>query len=377
MATGELKLRSPYPPPSHSDPIVLPLELGLIKFRHPGYPDHSNILFAFIKSDDDGIHHETARLACAVVAGNRWDGFLCEDIDGQRRSVGGPDEILRGLKKYAITPTFSNWTFPHDDLPYSWENFESPPKPASHPQQSSSLVCSMTLNEEAVESAHLVPTAQLPWLNVNLMKLYTSVSGVEKMKDVRNIVRLRSDVHTIFNAKKFTIVPKQGVLVVHTFDEDALSEVYRLYHNVSLYQVEANVQFLFATFAYTVFKHLSLFLESGKSWNLRLVGEDVEKRECTSQECAQYAEETAFQGRSRSASLEEAEETDEENQRGRKRRRRGDRWKGEWWMSTSSTMSYMTTSLTSSTESESAVSVGDDSIDPAGVVYTIEKYDLS
>lgn len=108
MAAGGLKLRSPYPPPSHPDPIVLSLDLRLIKFRHPSYPDHSNTLFAFTANDDDGVHHETARLACAVVAGNRWDGFFCEDMDGQRRSIGGPDEILRALNYYFHLPGASN-----------------------------------------------------------------------------------------------------------------------------------------------------------------------------------------------------------------------------------------------------------------------------
>ena len=201
--------------------------------------------------------------------------------------------ILMNSRKVCNHSYILNWTFPHDDLPNSWKNFESPSKPASHPRQSSSLVCSMTLNEDAVKNAHFVPMAQLPWVNVNLMILYTSVPGVDKMKDVRNIIKLRSDVHTIFDAKRFAIVPKKGLLVVHTFDEDALSEVYRLHHNVSLYQVEAKVQFLFARFAYTAFKHLRHFLESCKSRNLQLVGEE---RKCTSVEYAQYAEETAFSG---------------------------------------------------------------------------------
>lgn len=244
----------------------------------------------------------------------------------------------------------------------------------------------MTLNEEGVEKAHLVPTAQGLWFNVNSMVYYTSVPGVDKMKDGGNIITLRCDVHKILDAKRFAIVPKKGLLVVHTFFEKALSEVYRLYHNVPVQQVEAKVQFLFARFAYTVFEHLRPFLDSGKSTKLRLVGGDVEERECTAQECAQYAEETAFQGKSRSASPRkrqnaddvawaEAGETDEENKRGRKRRRTGERWKGESWSSTSSTVSYGTTSLTSFTESGSAVSVGDARkiVDPAGVVNTIKK----
>jgi hypothetical protein len=62
------------------------------------------VLFTFAASDDDGIHHETARLACAIIAGNRWDGFLYEDRDGHQPSIDGLDEILRASTYYFHLP---------------------------------------------------------------------------------------------------------------------------------------------------------------------------------------------------------------------------------------------------------------------------------
>jgi hypothetical protein len=46
-----------------------------------------------------GIHHETARIACAIVANNRWEGFLTETRTGARASF-GPDGILRRNNYY-------------------------------------------------------------------------------------------------------------------------------------------------------------------------------------------------------------------------------------------------------------------------------------
>lgn len=87
-----------YAPPSR------PIDLRFISFRHPGYPDRCNTLFTFSASDDDRMHHETARLACAVIAGNRWDGALYQDMDGQQRYTGGPNEILRASNYYFHLP---------------------------------------------------------------------------------------------------------------------------------------------------------------------------------------------------------------------------------------------------------------------------------
>jgi len=46
-----------------------------------------------------GIHHETALIACAVVAGNRWDGFLCEQRTGSR-VLTQRDGVLMGKEYY-------------------------------------------------------------------------------------------------------------------------------------------------------------------------------------------------------------------------------------------------------------------------------------
>ena len=51
-----------------------------IAFRHPGYSDelHQNILFILYAFDNNHgsprLNYQTALIACAIFAGNAWDG---------------------------------------------------------------------------------------------------------------------------------------------------------------------------------------------------------------------------------------------------------------------------------------------------------------
>src|SRR5436305_14704871 len=82
-----------------------------VQFRHPGYPDGKNVLLVLLAPDHPlgGIHHETARIACAVIAGNRWDGYFTESVNGQR-VVEGSDAILRKSDYFFHVPNQSSGT---------------------------------------------------------------------------------------------------------------------------------------------------------------------------------------------------------------------------------------------------------------------------
>jgi hypothetical protein len=63
-----------------------------INFRHPRYDDNSNLLLVLPDFDgpNGGIDHETARIACGILANNNWAGFFAEDKKGKQK-VGSPD----------------------------------------------------------------------------------------------------------------------------------------------------------------------------------------------------------------------------------------------------------------------------------------------
>lgn len=83
-----------------------------IAFCHPGYAAPQDILLLLpaydVVAESDGsgstrfgVHHETARIACAIKANCRWDGYLSEEsgLNAERVSA-GPDDVLLGERYY-------------------------------------------------------------------------------------------------------------------------------------------------------------------------------------------------------------------------------------------------------------------------------------
>lgn len=80
-------------------PAAAPQANGVVFFLHPGYPDSKNVLLSLPALDSGGIHHETARIACAILADCNWNGFFSLTRDGPRLPA-GPDDILTQNRYY-------------------------------------------------------------------------------------------------------------------------------------------------------------------------------------------------------------------------------------------------------------------------------------
>jgi hypothetical protein len=277
---------------------------------------------------------------------------------------------------YAVTPTFEHWPFPHGNLPPSWReiaSFEQTSRPDSDSH------CRVTQFEDGVEDAHLVPSAERQWFNNN-MSVYIDSTRADKLKDPDNTIRLRSDLHTIFDAKRFTIVPIERRLVVYCMNTKLGSQAQRLYHGVELHRIRDSgylIQFLFARFAYTIFERLRAFLEANTPRKLRLRVENEERVEmCSPERCWRFARDTAYQGKSRSVSpkkrphpdAEAAVESDDDGTeaefRGRKRSRSDE------------TESLSSSMLSSSAGYSSGLSVGTPGTPPTQTPKIVNTTDL-
>jgi hypothetical protein len=95
---------SPYPPPSHPEKFQTRLAYEHIHIKHPSY---DTPLFIFPPLDAGGVHHETVRIACAIVDDNRWDGFLTLDKHGEH-PVPASETILRAQVYYFQTSQSPN-----------------------------------------------------------------------------------------------------------------------------------------------------------------------------------------------------------------------------------------------------------------------------
>ena len=288
-----------------------------IEFRHPGYPDFEDqnvflILKAFDQQDGVALHYGTAHIACAIVAGNAWDGYFTSTRDGERVSV-GQNALLRECSYYFHVPSFStspslpaqqpsdfpryplcfsfeHWSFPHRNLPPAWSeaitlgssavsinhNNAALAPPTASGVTSAVLVrdggCIITGSRDCVERAHLCPRSQQGWFETNRMGRYnrnTLLSGNSVTDDVSNGVALRSDIHTLFDYCKFVIVPKESRWVAHFCD--LTNTAGALYHNTPL-EVASNVSpgLLLVRFAWTIFTFVKQFMECGADRYVRL-----------------------------------------------------------------------------------------------------------
>ncbi|KAF2752374.1 hypothetical protein EJ05DRAFT_481332 [Pseudovirgaria hyperparasitica] len=121
-----------------------------------------------------------------------------------------------------------------------------------------------------------------------------------KVRDEWLNLLIRSDIHTVFDQKRFAIIPKSSAFLVHIVALGSSMQLANLYHNVALQQlVGVAVQYLFARFAWTVFAQLSNFLQQGLKRTLCTYAEDGEIRvaEFSGDQCKQI-----FGGKSRSQS---------------------------------------------------------------------------
>jgi hypothetical protein len=87
-----------------------------VDLRHPGYPgypDGRNTLLLLPAYDSNGLHHVTARIACAILANNRWDGYFSLTRDGPAIHLGDDDMLVSDTPYYFVVPTGKLWTEGH------------------------------------------------------------------------------------------------------------------------------------------------------------------------------------------------------------------------------------------------------------------------
>ncbi|KAJ3498356.1 hypothetical protein NLG97_g1186 [Lecanicillium saksenae] len=281
------RLREQLPPPKHPDDGLPTSETTSLSdhrvfLRHPGYPKNSSTLLILTALDPQknensnqtqyGLHYETARIACAIVANCRWDGFLSESNAPDATPLAlAPDDLLLGRDyyfhvpardadagPYPTIPSFEHFAFPHNNLPPTWNAPElkllSRPRDTIHTRDKS---CRITASVLGSEVAHLIPQKEDAWFAANQMTMYavrTEASPSNATNDTSNALLLRSDLHQAFDNRQLVLVPKWGAWAIHALSGLA-------------------VEYLFARFAWTVLGQTT-FVRAGVARRLVLVGED-------------------------------------------------------------------------------------------------------
>lgn len=285
--------------------------IHIIEFCHPGYKYPYNILFRLPALDhrewEAGVHHETARLACCILAGNMWDGWLTTtEADGPRvDTTYGTEDILTGSRyyfhcpadpadtgtqnPYSIVRSFESWCFPRDNIPAYWKALAIPPISAS--AQQPPLRCAVSGRFLPLEGAHLIPLSHSAWFDRNRMGLLQHTVGSAHTRWINqpsNLLRLTKDIHYLFDNEYLVFVPHEvstegsqvpGVtkytqrnvpgsptvaLTCQVLRPSPANEVGRVYHLRSLEPLQdIQPEYLFANFALKICNLCIFFQDDG------------------------------------------------------------------------------------------------------------------
>ncbi|KAL8993210.1 MAG: hypothetical protein Q9169_006517 [Polycauliona sp. 2 TL-2023] len=272
MVNSRCQLRSQQRPSDHVTASDYPAIPRSIRFLHPCYREHKNLLFELLAPDNSarGLHHGTARIACAIIAGNRWDGFLSRTATAEKIDAGdedlltedeyyfivpgssftlalsknmmltvryasGPlpstvsqsDQQRPGLSTsangepymYPVVPGFKEWVFPHRHLPAAWQQVDLEVNNGG--QTSSDAIwirdgsCRMTAYSEECDMSHLCPQSETEWYQENRMDQYrynARKAGRQAINDACNMMLLRADLHRAWDKMRFVHVPKASMV---------------------------------------------------------------------------------------------------------------------------------------------------------------------
>jgi hypothetical protein len=84
------------------------------------------------------------------------------------------------------------------------------------------------------------------------MERYTNTPNLQ-MDDRRNLIALRRDLHFLFDAGSYIYAPKNGTMRLHFISE---CRDYFQYHNSPFSTEHIHIKFLYARFAWGIFKHV-------------------------------------------------------------------------------------------------------------------------
>jgi hypothetical protein len=163
------------------------------------------------------------------------------------------------------------------------------------------ISCRLTDTVEGTEHAHLVPRTEGDWFRQNTMFQYGVAPRpeIEPIDVPRNALLLRSDIHTVFDQRRFAITLKplpaatNGLvtygLAVHLFSPGLSEQFVKLYHRVAIQPLHGVApEYLFARFAWTVFAYSAQFLQQGVRRVLYIVCDgETSEQEVNGDQCTQ------------------------------------------------------------------------------------------
>ncbi|KAI1164537.1 hypothetical protein F5B18DRAFT_650613 [Nemania serpens] len=299
----------------------------MVAFFHPAYPDQNAPLLALtavdVREDQTyGINFETARAACGIVAGNRWDqgAYFAEKSereDGKTvwTRIGRPfDGVLQaGFEyyfvvdtpdnRYPVVPNFHHWRFPHDALPFPWallfhptpgddehgndhENYATEAGGAGGPNPAQNRSRDMNCFKDTC-LARVAPFSHRLWLERNSMEKYCGPHGGSKRTiNKTNLSDLYDSLKAHFHRCRL-LRPDPSTRLERRYESHPLLHLSAIIFESShryqgglwrLPDVDIRREHLFARFAFNILSRDNYrFLSGDEKYTVRLF--DIEKGE--------------------------------------------------------------------------------------------------
>lgn len=239
MSRSQSLLRDPVSPHVTSTRPNFPNEVHVY---HPGYTDSNLLLTTFACNDTPctispdpltpprSVSQSIVHLACAIIANNRFDGFLSKERDSAKAvntrvkqaqlepglyyfHVPNPEEPEgRGHSlayMYPVCANFQAWEFPTAEFPtiMNGDWIRAIPNSGDRVQR-----CVMSGTKYGLDEAHIVPQSQYAWYTSNNMQLLPPGSTFARSRPLatmdyeENLLFMRADLHRLWDKLEFVRV---------------------------------------------------------------------------------------------------------------------------------------------------------------------------
>ncbi|KAK1828120.1 hypothetical protein QBC39DRAFT_417702, partial [Podospora conica] len=192
-----------------------------IWFRHPGYNDSENALIALYGFDSGGVHHETARIPCCILANGPWDPVG----NGNTRLPLGLDDISTANTYYFHVPNGLSSIFRYLSLlgllillggfqPWGWLTVaEHLPEITCHAREAAT---SLLAHQCPSKQPTSFPTRSNSWATTMTYHYASIPANLFSTHNPENLLRLRKDAYSgLWDVHRFVLFPKRGVWTIH------------------------------------------------------------------------------------------------------------------------------------------------------------------
>lgn len=182
---------------------------------------------------------------------------------------------------YPVVPSFGDWAFPHGHVPEAWN------LPFEADLSTPGTRCVTTRQSVGLKTAHIVNKEDKYWFRDQDMETrYTAGKGINA---VENLMKLRADLHKLYDAYDFVLVPKreaspQGegenppTYVLHVLGQ-GVGEIWAGLHNVPVQGIDhTRSELHFARFGRAILQRVKDFITKGHPRQVIRVDSDGEPK---------------------------------------------------------------------------------------------------